>query len=154
ELGHVWHLENLLQRSFLLDRATREAFCELLAYLLMADLHEPFEMSVIEANLYTCGQIDLLLACEKEYGFYKVLEWMKNGSDLTLTAANLERISVLNASASMAGWSWGGIVAAPVKVPDKLMLKGIMGTGKKRMVLLNNQTFEVSERAKVKVAQT
>jgi hypothetical protein len=158
ELGHVWHLSNLsLDRSFNLEGKTREAFCELLAYQLMGAMNQPYEQAVIEANLYTSGQASLLVETEKNYGFNRILEWMKNGQDLQLSDVDLDRIRLTDAPANsepITAASPQAFVPFKTKIPDTLMLKGIMGSGAKKLALINNQTFSVSETAKVKIGTT
>jgi hypothetical protein len=153
ELSHVWQGENLHRdRAYRLEAKTREAFCELVAYQLMSALQQPFEKAVIKANLYTAGQSELLMEIENDYGFNRILEWMKNGQDLNLSRAELDRVRLVDIKPTE-------IIAAPplfknaapIEVPNRLILKGILGSGSKKMALINNQSFFALETSKVKV---
>ncbi len=162
EFGHVWHFQNLpLDRTFHLEGKTREAFCELLAFQLMGAMNQPFEQAVIEANLYTYGQASLLIEVEKDFGFNRILQWMKHGQDLHLSSDDLDRLKLLDSdpNAVVSGTPADAVPAffanaKPIKIPDTLMLKGIMGTGNKKLALINNQTFSSQETAKVKIGTT
>ena len=158
EYAHVWHFANLkLDRSLNLERKTREAFCELVAYQLMSSMNEDLEKAVIEANLYTYGQARLLIEVEKDYGFNRILEWMKNGLDLNLSREDLDRIRVTS-PAAVAPQTTAPILPASFAIvdrpaPDTLMLKGIVG-GNRKFALINNQTLGPAESAKVKIGTT
>ena len=154
EFGHVWHLGNLpIGRSVQLERKTREAFCELLAYQLMGAMNQPYEQAVIEANLYTFGQSELLIEIEKNFGFNRILEWMKHGSASHLSLEALDQIQIAKTEATEPAQPIFSS-SKPVRIPETLMLKGIMGSGAKKLALINNQTFSTSETAKVKIGTT
>src|SRR5262249_38778226 len=82
----------------------------------------------------------------------------RNGKDLHLSREQLDRIRMVDAPANPAPNSgdstplFGDLPSS--KIPDTLMLKGIMGSGNKRMVMINNQSFFAAETAKVKVGMT
>ncbi len=158
EYAHVWQFENLkLDRVMELEGKTQEAFCELVAYQMMDYVNDSFEKAVIRANLYTSGQADLLMDIDRDFGFPRILAWMKNGVDLQINREDLDRIRLVNgetapkAAASESPLTYG---AAPLKIPETLMLKGILGSGSKKMALINNQSFQVSEKMKVRVGNT
>ncbi len=162
EYTHTWLNENLApERKAVLDSKAEEGFCELVAYKYMENKQESFEMEVIKKSDYTKGQIKVMLEAETMYGFNAVVEWMKSGEDAKLESGGLDRIRALKT-----GWSARAVasvglpavavaVAAPLPpAPDKLMLKGISGTGPRRLAIINDHTFEVMERGRVRVGQT
>ncbi len=153
ELGHVWLHENL-KSSRRIDPNVEEGFCELLAHEMMDALNLPFEKVMIEGNPYSVGQQFNMIEAEKQYGLYKIVEWMKNGVDETISAGDLDRIRVVETPAENAVATPVKIVAFQTSVPDVLTLKGISGAGIRRIVLINNQTLEKNESAIVRVGST
>ena len=75
-----------------------EGFCELVAYKLMVLRGEEREQKVIQANLYSRGQIDALLQAEADYDFYRAVKWMKDGFDDKIARTNTSRLLVLRNS--------------------------------------------------------
>jgi len=151
EYTHAWLGQNLsAERRASLDRDTVEAFCELIAYRLMESRGETFEMETIKKNAYTKGQIDVLLAADRERGFYSVMEWMQTGADAKMDTANL---GTLRPPAD--GVASAAILSVPPPpAPDVLVLKGISGGGDRRFALINNVTFAPLESGRVSIGQT
>jgi hypothetical protein len=157
EYTHVW-LHEHLRPSRDLDRDTVEGFCELVAYQLMDAMNEDFEKQVIEANAYTTGQAVTLLETEKQYGFYRILQWMQDGVDSRINWTDLDRIRAIEpttAAATPPPVKTFTFAAVPVLPgPLTLELKSISTIGKRKLVLINNQTLELSEKASVHLGAT
>ncbi len=159
EYTHAWMNENANPgRVAALDRDTKEAFCELVAYKYMANRNETLEMGSIRRNGYTRGKINVLIAADEKYGFNAVVEWVKAGEDNRLDLANLDRIRAVRGttySPRSVSVTWTPVpAAAPTLVPNTLKLKGISGSEEHRFALINNTTFEPMEKASVRVGQT
>lgn len=158
EFTHAWMGENVSrERTAALDKDTLEAFCELVAYKYMESRNETFEMTNILKNQYTKGKIDVLLEADRQYSFDAVVEWFKSGDDRTLTPDALARVRAVSGRYVAAASPALFVAPAALKatpVPDTLVLKGISGSGTHRFALINNATFEVMERGKVRLAQT
>jgi hypothetical protein len=159
EFTHAWMGENVSrERTGALDKNTLEGFCELIAYNYMQSRNETFEMANIRKNEYTHGKIDVLIAADEKYGFDAILEWLKSGDDGTLTMDALERVRAVSGR-YVASSASPALYVAPTAMkatllPDTLVLKGISGSDSHRFALINNATFEVMERGKVRLAQT
>jgi hypothetical protein len=160
EYTHTWMNENLKPgRKAGLDRNTIEGFCELVAYKYMESRQDTLEMQSIKRNLYTAGQIDVLLAADERYGFNTVMEWMQNGEDSRLDLDNLDRVRAVEDAPytplKSPALVWTVVPSAPpTAVPATLVLKGISGTPQERFALINNATFETMEKGRVRVGQT
>lgn len=159
EYTHTWLNENVSQaRRIRLDKNIVEGFCELVAYKFMDSLHEDAEMQCIQSNDYTKGKVLVLIDADKKYGFATVMDWMKDGEDQSLFSGSLDRIRqmrdqrVISYSGDGGGLIYG-TAAVRTPVPDTLELKGISGAGQHRFALINNATFEASEKGKVRVGQ-
>ncbi len=160
EYTHTWMNETVShERKILLDRDTLEGFCELVAYKYMESRQETAEMQNIRRNHYTKGQIDVLIEADNKYGFDAVMEWIKSGEDNKLTLANLDRVRALKEGSLVNSAPTTSALlivppAAPTPVPNTLKLKGISGAGQHRFALINDTTFEASEKGRVRVGQT
>jgi len=160
ECTHTWLAENLSkQRAGVIDPSAIEGFCELVAYRMMEDHQEVFEMQTIQTSAYTKGQIALLLEAERIYGFNAIVEWMKGGEDARLESGNLDRLRVMQPGMETSVVAATPVLAtyaaiAPTPVPDTLRLKAISGTSQHRFAMINDRTFEAMERGKVRVGHT
>jgi len=140
-----------------MDRDSEEGFCELIAYKLMERLDQPAQMDLIKNNLYTRGQFDLLLEADTTYGFYTVMQWVKCGTDNCLREEEPDRIRKIDEKRLLKPRPETPavpLVFAPTPVPDVLTLIGISGTGARRLALINDRAFGVSESGKVRVGPT
>lgn len=160
EYTHAWMGENVShERNLLIDRDTKEGFCELVAYKYMVSRQETADMQIIRKNNYTKGQIDVLIEADNKYGFDAVMEWIKSGEDNKLDMANLDRVRALKDGSILSSAPTTSALlivspAAPTPVPNTLKLKGISGAGQHRFALINDTTFEALERGRVRVGQT
>jgi hypothetical protein len=158
---HTWLNENIpADRRQRLSRDAVEGFCELVAFLLMDSLGEDAEKHVIQANLYTRGQIDLFLAAEKRYGFNEVVEWMKYGVDSRLDGNDLGRVRKVDLPARANGAptthrpTYQATPARAARVPEMLVLQGISWSPTRPMALINDRTFGIRDEASVRVGST
>ena len=161
EFTHTWIAENVSpQRKMSLSPEAAEGLCELVAYKMMENHNESFEMETIKGNDYTKGQIVALLEADNQYGMNAVLEWIQTGEDAKLDLANLDRVRVVNvpkATPAAAGTAALPVPAAPVvktAAPEKLVLKGISGTSAHPFALINDSTFEAMEKGRVRIGQS
>jgi hypothetical protein len=160
ECTHTWIAENVpKQRAGVIAPETIEGFCELVAFKLMENHQELFEMKVIKSSDYTKGQIAVLLEAEGRYGFNSIVDWMKAGEDSKLDSGHLDRVRVMQPGADApAAVRSPVLLAAPVQtptpVPETLVLKGISGTSQRRFALINDRTFEVMEKGRVRFGHT
>ena len=141
EIGHAFLKENV---SRALESDTVEGFCELLAYRLMDQMGAAGEKERITRNLYTADQIGAFVQAENEAEFFRVVQWVKGGSDARLGHDNVRHLAT-STSASL--WP----KAVPTAVPQTLVLKGLGGPAHRRFALVNDQTFQTNQVARVRV---
>jgi hypothetical protein len=168
ELTHTWISENVpANRKRRLDQDAIEGFCELMAYLYVTEQHDEAQMGVIRSNAYTRGQFALFLEAEQRFGFNEMVEWMKYGTDLRLTGADLGRVRRVEMPGPTGGETEkprNGETARPFTgspvprvappAPETLALKGIMWSKTRPLALINNHTFEANEEGKVRLGQS
>lgn len=156
ELTHAWLHENISPRRLAqISSATEEGFCELVAYQLMDSQMETFEKTQIKENLYTRGQQNVLIDADMSYGFYKVLKWLDEGLAAGLNNADflqktLREGVATNAPSQALQWQ----APAPIVLPDTISLKGLLGTGNRRIAMINNASLMEGEKATIKLAKT
>jgi Protein DA1 len=151
EYTHVWLNQNMA-KGRKLDRSTKEGFCELVAYKLMAGRHDDKEMRIIRANAYTRGQMRALLVAEDLYEFHRLVKWIKAGTDSRMdwyTANGVLKTANADTSAL-----WIPPATPAPAAPSVLTLKGISGADQHRFALINDSTFEAQEKGKVRLGQT
>ena len=158
EYTHAWMAEHE-HKARQLHNDTTEGFCELIAWKLMEQLGETAEQTRMEKNLYTHGQLQALRAADEAHRFYRVVDWMLDGVDGWLEAGKLDRVFVLRDDAKSAGSAAtasatqpAALRAEPPPAPDKLILRGLLGTAKTgRVALINDGMFKVNESARVRL---
>ena len=163
EYTHTWINENVgkLRRAMLAQEAV-EGFCEFMAYKLMEAHNEAFEMEVIQKNDYTKGQIAAFIQAEKLYGFNEILDWMKAGEEGKLDIDHPDRIRAQNQAFVTSGALQtqpasllvAPVAAAPEPERKSLVLEGISGAGQRRFAIINDQTFALMERGRVRLGET
>lgn len=154
-LMFAWMAANISPNRAL-DPNVETAFANLIACKLLDEWNETEEKSrLLEriARKETIPQLNLMRSVESTYGLGTLLEWLRFGVDAQLTSQDLDRVRVLkprHAEINLvpAGASEG---MRPVLVPDRLILKGILGTPARPLALINNTTFERNERARVNI---
>ncbi len=150
EYTHTWMRENVpADRS--LEATNAEAFCELTAYRVMCDLRENTEKNVILGNRYTGDALATFVKAEESYGFYRVVQWVLRGLQPRLDPNDLTSVLALKQEeARLPAYPQ----AVRTAVPDTLQLKGISGRTGHRLALINNQTLQAGETARVRVGPT
>ena len=151
EWAHAWIHENVSSERRLNPNST-EGFCEWVAYKLMTERNEPIEKKMILANTYTRGQVDAFIKADEELRPYDIVKWMKSGVDQRIDANNTARVRNLEPGHTTEAALWQ--IAAPTQVPDRLTLKGISGSAKRRFALINDCTLQKDETAKVRVGSS
>jgi protein DA1 len=156
EIGHTWVRENVAPTRGM-DRDAEEGFCELIAYRLMEYLNQQTDMNSIKENRYTRGQVDQFLEADTAYGFYTIMQWMKWGTDSRLSNEEPDRIRRIEEKAPRSdpvALNPVPLITGPTPVPDALTLVGILGTGSKRLALINDCSLSIGESGKVRFAKT
>jgi len=133
-----------------LHRDTEEGFCELMAWKYLTAQNCPTEAERIIGRTYTHGQVGTLVAAEKQFGFYQLVNWILHGVDSWLDKDAPASLLALNREgagpepAASLGWS----KPVPTAVPATLVLKGITAG---RFALINDQTLARNESGKVRI---
>jgi hypothetical protein len=161
ELTHAWMGQNhiLEHRATPISKDMVEGMCELIAHKYMESRGATVEMGRIERNNYTRGKIMVLLAVDKQYGLNAIIEWMAHGEDAALELNNIDRVRALEGHPVTSPETLAELIYAPgpavaVSAPTNLLLKSVSGTGNRRFAMINSTTFELMEKAKVRVGQT
>jgi hypothetical protein len=158
ECAHAWIAENLgPARKARLSRDSEEGFCELVAYLALAELDDRTTQQLITRNNYTRGQVGLFIEAEQQFGFNEVVEWMKSGEDTRLLAGQPDRIrQVLPPDNRVQGPSLPthSQPAPPPPTDYKLVLRGITWAGTRSLAAINNHNFALGEEAKIQLGGT
>ena len=155
EYAHAWVRENVAPTRDL-NRATEEGFCELVGYRLAENFNEEKAMKRVKDNHYTEGQFALFLDADTTYGFYTILQWMKWGTDHELLGEEPDRIRRINEKQvrPTVVTPQAPLVSGPTPVPAQLTLIGILGSGTKRLALINDCSLGAGESGKVRFGNT
>jgi hypothetical protein len=142
EYTHCWINENR-PKEHEIELDTIESLCELTAYNLMKSHQDQELMDSIKANLYTRGKILTAIDCQNRVGFPAILQWVKTGKE-----ANLDNLNPQETPPPAPVY-----ITRPIASPvyDALVLNGIVGTGKKRMAMINGRPFAPSDEASLQV---
>ena len=148
EYTHAWMNENV-PADRKLDADAVEGFCELMAYKVMSVLHEENEKQLILQNAYTRGQIDTFVEAENTEHFQQVVQWVKSGlGERIRSGPPGHRLSAPKTERTLAhGWP----APVPTPVPATLQLRGISGRPGHRLALINNETLQAGDLARVRV---
>jgi hypothetical protein len=151
EYTHLWINENKGART--LDGDTVEAICELVSYKLAVYRRDEEQIERIKRNQYTKGKILQLIEYEKEFGFQAILQWVKSGTTASLDTKEVVEpaAAAVTAPRSESPFFVPVASAAAPAAPATLTLKGLLGSGKRRLALINDRTFEKAEEGKVRV---
>jgi len=157
EFSHAWLFENVpAVRKRKLGHDANEAFCELVAYMLMDSQQEEDEKKAIRRNAYTRGQIDLFIEAERRFGFNDVMEWMKYGVDAVLHSDDLDNVRniELPPSTTVSPTNLPTYKAETSRNSDDLVLRGISWNQSRPLAVINDRTFGAKEEGKVRVGGT
>jgi hypothetical protein len=151
EYAHTWLHENVQRK---LNQLTVEGFCDYLAYKVI-EPRSATEARTIYRSTYSHGQSRAFIAAEKEYGFYRVMAWVKNGLDPELDSEHLDRLLVLRENSSDRendpAPAFTSLPGATRAIPTNLVLKGLSGSSARRFALINDGTFMANEKGKVRL---
>lgn len=161
EYAHTWVSENVpAARQKTIGKDAVEGFCELLSYLFAEQQGLSVGKSNILANHYTRGQIQLFLAAYQQYGLADVTDWMKHGEDRLLLKEDLNRIHrlvdfakpmIAPAATDRKALSKPPSAAKP-KLPEQLILQGIVWSAASPMATINGHNFSVNDEIKLTLA--
>jgi hypothetical protein len=152
EYTHTW-LNEHATKVRTLHKDTIEGFCELMSWKYVSGKRDTNEVNRILENDYTRGQIHALIAAEERYQFHRLIDWIHRGEDSWIDKDKTERLLALKDTRSSNAEVeplWQRPVV-PTAVPDKLVLRSISSVGNRRLVMINNQTLERGEQARVRV---
>ena len=138
EYTHLWINENR-PPGHDIDRDTMEAICELSGYKLMEERNQPEMEKKILANPYTHGEINNLIAIEKENGIGYILKWVRDGTTPTLET-QLPALAVPVWTPAMV------FTNAPQPPPEKLKLDGLLLNGPSRRAIIGGISFACRRR--------
>ena len=150
EYGHTWLHENVTRK---LNANTVEGVCDWFAYKVIVG-KEAHETKVLLESKYSGGQLQALIAAEKEHGFYHVMQWIKHGVDPELDVETLDRTLALRGQRSPEvppSTIFGFTPPPPRAAPTNLVLKGLSGPKTRRLALINDGTFQLNEQGKVRL---
>jgi hypothetical protein len=155
EYAHSWVRENVPPTRDL-NRETEEGFCELVGYRLAENFDEEMEMKEVKRNRYTDGQFELFLDADNTYGFYTVIQWMRWGKHHELSEEEPDRIRLIAEKPASPAQRPGlvPIIVGPTPVPDQLTLIGILGSGARRLALINDRSLGAGESGRVRYGTT
>lgn len=147
EFTHLWLHENQ-PRERGLDPDTVEGICELVAWNLMEYERHPDVVRRIEANTYSKGKITELLDYQKRFGLANILDWAVRGREAALSEGVL-----LEFTGNWIDRSALSKAKAKSRSPaTTLELKGIIGTGRNAMAMINNISLQAGESGSVKLS--
>lgn len=87
EYTHLWINENKKAQR-VIEPDTIEGICELVAYKVCARAGFTNQMDKIKKNPYTKGRIVTMLEADRQYGFARVLDWVRTGTGRTMNISN------------------------------------------------------------------
>jgi hypothetical protein len=143
EYTHLWINENR-PAEHVIDNDTIEAICELSAYKLMESRSQPAQQQQILDNPYTHGEIKKLVALEKQNGIGSILNWVKNGTTVTLDT----EASALAAPVKKPVLTFTNV---PPPLPATLRLGGLLLEGQSRRAIISGMSFALGETKAVKL---
>jgi hypothetical protein len=124
---------------------------------------EDYEKTRIETSTYTHGQFAALHDAEQKHRLFRVIDWMLDGVDSWLEKDKLERLLVLRGDRTPIPPRSGGVPlasqsrasSAPAPAPDRLLLRGLLGTARTgQIALINDASLGPDQSARVRVGQT
>lgn len=145
EYAHTWVNENVKRE---IEPKMVEAFCELVAYKLADQNQRAGQKLGILSNNYTAGRIQTLIKANDSYRFGEVIDWMKSGKDSTFAFDEVDRLLAVRRPVPAL---YHMSPSAQTRVPEKLTLRGVSGTARRRFALVNDRTLEVNEEGRVRV---
>lgn len=154
--AHAW-LKEQVPAGRRLTSAAAEAFCDLVAWRVLDSLGEAAEQQRLRGSNPTDGQLEAILEIHRIYDFYPILQWVQSGADDRLYPAEPDRFRRLDERlAPPAREAVQVIPPAPavVEAPAALTLTGILGSGAKRLALINGVPLAAGEQGRVRLGTT
>lgn len=150
---HVWLAENVAPRRRMRP-GTVESFCDMVAWLAMTAFEETSEAERVRGVHASDSQFVALVNAYELYDLYRVLEWMKYGADDRLVAGDDDGLRRLDPDLQPQPSEPRQVIPpspAASRAPDSLVLRGILGTGARRLALINDATLAAGEEARAHV---
>lgn len=144
EVTHLWLHENVPAKREI-EPQTVEAICEIVAYKLMAARNNTNEMERIRSNEYTQGRIVTMIEAETRLGLQAILEWAKQGEGLVLPAS-------MEAPRRAPPEPPRVYVPPAPRIFESLQVQGIMGTARRRILVINDRRFEAGAEHALEIA--
>jgi len=144
---HVWLSENVAAGRRMRP-GTVESFCDMMVWLAMDQFGEAAEAERVRAVHASDSQFIALAKAYELYDLFRVLEWMRFGADDRLVAGDDDRLRRLDPNLQPQRGEPRQVIppaSAPVRVPDKLVLRGVLGSGARRLALINDATLAAGE---------
>ncbi|HAV63004.1 MAG TPA: hypothetical protein DCY13_11640 [Verrucomicrobiales bacterium] len=155
ELTHAW-LADHLPAGRKLGRDAQEGFCELVAHLLLEHLNDQEGLRAIRKNAYTRGQFELFLQAQRTHHLSTVIEWLKFGTEPLLDESDPEQVRRTKVPTRPAKPLWvlpsgAADAAARPAGQERLQLKAVVGSEKRRTALINNRTLMAGEKSRIQI---
>lgn len=155
-MTHVWLTQNV-NPNRRLRSSTVESFCDLITLLALEELGETREIQRIKETHTNDSQFHALLQAYKIYDLTRVLDWMCYGQQDYLVAGDDDQIRKLDPSLQPAPIAPRQIIPpgpAPKQAPTNLVLRTILGSGNRRLALVNDATLAPGETARAHLGST
>ena len=151
--AHAWFMEHVPEARRI--RATTvEASCDLIALKCLAAWGQKGEAQRLQRNSQAEGQLEVLIEADRSYELFRILEWIKFGADDHLIAGDPDRVRRLDEKLQPVNRQPTRVIPpppAPVQAPEELILRSLVGTGNRRLALINDATLAVGEEGRVHV---
>lgn len=150
-ITHVWLSEHV-PPGRRMTTATVEAFCEFMTWSAMEALGEEAEADRLWRAHEANSEFQMFIEGRRLYDLYRLLEWMQYGADDRLVAGDDDRFRRLNPNLRQLPAAPRQVIPpapAPVRAPEKLVLRGILGSGSGRLALINDATLAAGETGRV-----
>ena len=152
-IAHAWLLEQVPEERRL-TTSTVEGFCEWIAWHTLEALGQRVEAERLRSTDLAQGQLEVFLEVDRVYDMFRILEWVRFGADDRLVAGDIERVRRLDERLKPVRHAPQQVIPrslAPVRGPDQLLLRTILGTGNRRLALINNVTLAKGEEGRARV---
>ena len=152
-VAHAWLLEQVPTERRLTS-STVEGFCEWIAWHTLESLGQRPEADRLRTADLSQGQLEVFLEADRVYDMFRILEWVRFGADDRLVAGDTDRVRRLDERLKPVRREPEQVIPpgpAPVRGPDKLVLRSLLGAGNRRLALINNVTLAVGEEGRAHV---
>jgi hypothetical protein len=150
ELSHAWVREHVKPERQL-ARVAEEGFCELVAYRVLQQMTQPEALGRLLRNNYTQGQIQLFLEADQAYDFQRVIDWMERGRTHYLLKDDPERFRDVKPVSSVLRKPVVPPAQGVRRGPEELVLRSVLGTGDRRVALVNDSALMPGDEVRVLV---